>query len=100
MLPSLVAVFDTTSQSKLRLSASLTLGWPRFDQMAMHGGTLVTSGTMPTLLVGNASAQLHQRPSIHQRSFGASPAAPHHDLYGDVPIGEDDPTNPTVSLSR
>lgn len=53
VLPSLVAVLDTTPRSKLRLSASQTLGRPRFDQMATHGGTLVTSGATPTLSVGN-----------------------------------------------
>jgi TonB-dependent receptor len=53
VLPSLLAVLDTTSRSKLRLGISQTLGRPRFDQMATHGGTLVTSGATPTLSVGN-----------------------------------------------
>ncbi len=55
VLPSLVAVVDTSSVSKLRLGISETLGRPRFDQMATHGGTLVTTSSPPTLSVGNPS---------------------------------------------
>jgi TonB-dependent receptor len=52
-LPSLIGIYETTPSSKLRVGISKTIGRPRFDQMATHGGALVASGTTYTLSQGN-----------------------------------------------
>ncbi|KQW30007.1 hypothetical protein ASC83_22570 [Acidovorax sp. Root402] len=54
LLPSLLAVYDTSDSSKLRTGISQTIGRPRFDQMATRGGALVTNGAVATLSQGNA----------------------------------------------
>ena len=53
LLPSVTAVVETGPESKLRLGASRTVGRPRFDQIATHGGALNTSASVPTLSTGN-----------------------------------------------
>ncbi|MGJ3699751.1 TonB-dependent receptor [Variovorax sp. AFSI2.2] len=54
LLPSVVAVYDTTSSSKLRVGLSQTMGRPRFDQMATRGGALASGGSVATLSQGNS----------------------------------------------
>ncbi|OBV38027.1 TonB-dependent receptor [Janthinobacterium psychrotolerans] len=53
LLPSLSGVLDTSADSKLRVGLSQTLGRPRFDQIATHGGALNTTSAVPTLSTGN-----------------------------------------------
>ncbi len=53
-LPSLIGVYETGSDSKLRFGLSQSLGRPRFDQLATRGGVLNTSSNPPTLSQGNA----------------------------------------------
>jgi TonB-dependent receptor len=52
LLPSMIAVYDTSDTSKLRLGISETVGRPRWDQLATTGGVL-SSGPNPTLTEGN-----------------------------------------------
>lgn len=51
-LPSLLGVYETGAESKLRVGLSQTLGRPRWDQLATTGGML-SSGVNPTLSMGN-----------------------------------------------
>lgn len=60
LLPSVVAVYDTTATSKLRVGVSQTIGRPRFDQMATRGGALSTGGSVTTLSQGNADLKPRQ----------------------------------------
>ncbi|WP_199539649.1 TonB-dependent receptor [Duganella sp. BJB488] len=53
LLPSVTAVMETGAESKLRMGLSQTVGRPRFDQIATHGGALNTSSGVPTLSTGN-----------------------------------------------
>ena len=53
VLPSVTAVLETGAESKLRVGVSRTVGRPRFDQIATHGGALNTSAAVPTLSTGN-----------------------------------------------
>jgi TonB-dependent receptor len=53
LLPSVTVVMETGAESKLRLGLSQTVGRPRFDQIATHGGALNTSSGVPTLSTGN-----------------------------------------------
>ena len=53
LLPSVLAVFDTSAESKLRLGASETVSRPTFGESSLHGGVLNTSSTTATLATGN-----------------------------------------------
>lgn len=53
LLPSVTAVMETGAESKLRLGVSRTVGRPRFEQIATHGGALNTTAGVPTLSSGN-----------------------------------------------
>ena len=53
LLPSVMAVIDTSAESKLRLGVSETLSRPTFGESSLHGGVLNTSSTTPTLTTGN-----------------------------------------------
>ncbi|BBB58428.1 TonB-dependent receptor [Undibacterium sp. KW1] len=53
LLPSLTGNFETSTTSKFRLGLSQTIGRPRFDQIATHGGALVSNGSTYTLSQGN-----------------------------------------------
>jgi len=53
LLPSLSGVFDTGADSKLRAGLSQTIGRPRFEQIATHGGALNTTSAVPSLSTGN-----------------------------------------------
>lgn len=53
LLPSALAVIDTSDVSKLRLGVSETLSRPTFGASALHGGVLNISSTTATLTTGN-----------------------------------------------
>lgn len=53
VLPSLAVLFDTSSTSKLRFGASMSVARPGFGQSSLHGPVLNTLGNPPTLTTSN-----------------------------------------------
>jgi len=73
LLPSVLAVVDTSDFSKLRLGASETVSRPTFGESSLHGGVLNTASTTPTLATGNPDLKAR-----HAENFDLS-----HDWYLD-----------------
>ncbi len=60
LLPSVLAVFDTGDNSKLKMSFSETLSRPTFGAFALHGGVLNTTTSPDTLSTGNPDLKARQ----------------------------------------
>ncbi|MGC1304972.1 MAG: TonB-dependent receptor [Caulobacteraceae bacterium] len=67
LLPSALAVIDTSDISKLRLGVSETVSRPTFGESSLHGGVLNSSATTPTLTTGNPDLKPR-----HAENFDAS----------------------------
>lgn len=63
-LPSLSVIFDTSSSSKLRFGASMSVGRPPFSAQALHGGALNTTANPPTLSRGNPDLKARQAKNL------------------------------------
>ncbi|WP_369929276.1 TonB-dependent receptor [Xanthomonas sp. NCPPB 2632] len=64
VLPSLMAVYDTTESSKLRLGLSKTVSRPTFGSSSLHGGVLNTLSSPATLAVGNPDLKPRQSTNL------------------------------------
>jgi TonB-dependent receptor len=53
VLPSIVGIYDTSDQSKLRFGISETVARAPFAASSVHGGVLNTTASTPTLSTGN-----------------------------------------------